>query len=148
MNIQKTGFCKEIIKVSGTILIHVTKENFEIINKLQNFSCTKISIGDYIVWDDEEDCGEVFSSSLKLKTRGKKGVGNYKLNSDKTKILGTRLRKGKLSYLKIDNEIELQTLNIFKCDNLEIGKIVVFLYPYEMFCYSVEEFTSNFKIAK
>lgn len=146
---ENSGFCKKIIMASGTILLEVDKENFKVLKKLQKLSCTKIAIGDFIVWDDHQNIQHLFDKDLRLKSMQPTHKGKFSFNTDKTKITTKFTKKDKLSYLVIENETQIKTLK-FVCskEKIKIGSVVLINNWADLEVVTMEDFLLNFKIVK
>lgn len=146
---ENSGFCKKIEKASGTILLEVNKENFKIIKKLQKLSCTKIVVGDFIVWDDNEERQCLFDKNLNLKTPRPTHKNKFRINDEKTKITTKYTLKHKLSYLVIENETQIKTLNfVYGKEKFEIGSVVLIGNWHDLEVVKMEYFLLNYKVVK
>jgi 16S rRNA G1207 methylase RsmC len=146
---ENSGFCKEIIMASGTILLEVDKENFKVLKKLQKLSCTKIVIGDFIVWDDNQNIQHLFDKDLTLKSMRPTYKNKFRFNADKTKITTKFTKKHKLSYLVIENEIQIKTLNfVYGKEKFEIGSVVLIGNWHDLEVVKMEDFLLNYKVVK
>lgn len=151
--LKQQGYCKEIIRVTGTVKLIVDKQNKAVVDlfTLHNeYPKRKSKIGDLIVLDDHRNCLLRFDKNLLPKFHCTH-KNKFRLSKDKSKISTQYLYPRKLIFSIIHDELHIQMLSFFDSDNqteIKAGKVVVFIDETEIECYSVEQFLHKYRIVK
>ena len=134
--------CVKLFDEVFTIVDTITEENFATYKKLEDFSCTKFSLGDIIAADIEDTgCYELFTKDLKFKNQRRSRYSEGKLTRIENKIYYVRKEKKQYPFLIISKETLVFARFIFNHSKPKIGEYVV-----DHDLYSQVEFLEKFKI--
>lgn len=138
--------CFEKLQGSCNILIQVNESNIELLQSLQQLSCQKFEVGDYIVnnaagWGKYE--AHIFDKNLQPKSF-KNGNYKYPLNEDGTVIEERFKTPKKLYFREIKSDDDLNTAIMFNIDIRKGYYIVRNSFEYEIL--SPKEFNQRFEI--